>query len=154
MFGVLEGELLYSTGPRWALRGLLDRFGVDLGVFGEGFGRVLGGLLGASFACCGLLWLALAALAACAFRSIATQVLLYSGLCWPIFRSWGGLVVHFCDFFAHLNLSCLFLTIFWDFGSIFGGFGRVSGRFWESFFKVFSHFYRKCRLCKNMLPTH
>ena len=74
MFGVLEGELLYSTGPRWALRGLLDRFGVDLGVFGEGFGRVLGGLLGASFACCGLLWLALAALAACAFRSIATQV--------------------------------------------------------------------------------
>ena len=147
MFGVLEGELLYSTGPRWALRGLLDRFGVDLGVFGEGFGRVLGGLLGASFACCGLLWLALAALAACAFRSIATQVLLYVG-------SFFALVPLFFDFFSHLNLSCTFLTIFWDFGSIFGGLGRVSGRFWESFFKVFSHFYRKCRLCKNMLPTH
>ena len=64
------------------------------------------------------------------------------------------LVALFFDFFSHLNLSCIFLTIFWDFGLIFGGFGRVSGRFWESFFKVFSHFYRKCRLCKNMLPTH
>ena len=89
MFGVLEGELLYSTGPRWALRGLLDRFGVDLGVFGEGFGRVLGGFLGASFACCGLLWLALAALAACAFRSIATQVLPYVGSFFAFFRSCG-----------------------------------------------------------------
>ena len=34
-------ELLYSIGPRWAPRGLLDRFGVDLGAFGEGFGRIL-----------------------------------------------------------------------------------------------------------------
>ena len=90
MFGVLEGELLYSTGPRWARRGLLDQFGIDLGVFGEGFGRVLGGLLGASFACCGLLWLALAALAACAFRSIATQVLLYVGSFFALFRSGGS----------------------------------------------------------------
>ena len=102
MFGVLEGELLYSTGPRWALRGLLDRFGVDLGVFGEGFGRVLGGLLGASFACCGLLWLALAALAACAFRSIATQVLLYVGSFFALFRFGGSFFRFFLAILTYL----------------------------------------------------
>ena len=102
MFGVLEGELLYSTGPRWARRGLLDQFGIDLGVFGEGFGRVLGGLLGASFACCGLLWLALAALAACAFRSIATQVLLYVGSFFALFRFGGSFFRFFLAILTYL----------------------------------------------------
>ena len=47
---------------------------------------------------------------------------------------WGGLgsffvlVAHFFGFFRHLKPSCVFSTIFFDFGSIFRGFGRGLGR--------------------------
>ena len=78
-------------------------------------------------ACFCLLWVALAALAACDFRSIATQVL-------P--GSFFALVAHFFDFLAH----------FFDFCWIFGGFGRGLGGFWADFglvFAVFLHLYRK-----------
>ena len=56
---------------------VLEASGVDFGLILEGLERLEGGFgegLGRIFACFGLFWLALAALAACAFRSIATQV--------------------------------------------------------------------------------
>ena len=43
VLGGFEIELLSSIGPRWAPRGLLDRFGVPLGGVWEGFGEDLGG---------------------------------------------------------------------------------------------------------------
>ena len=53
VFWTFEDELFSSMGTRWALRDLLDRFGVDsgrdleefggdLGRFGKNFGRILG----------------------------------------------------------------------------------------------------------------
>ena len=42
-FWAFKIEFFSSIAPRWSPRGLLDRFGVDLGRFWEGFGRVLGG---------------------------------------------------------------------------------------------------------------
>ena len=70
------------------------------------------------------------ALAACAFRSNATQVLPYVG-------SFFALVAHFFDFFKHLKPPCIFLTIFLDFGSIFRGFGRGLGKILGGFFDDF-----------------
>ena len=63
----------------------------------------------------------LALLYSCAFRSIATQV---SGGLGCFFRSCGALVAHFCEFWMHLKSPCIFSMIFFDFGSIFRGFGR------------------------------
>ena len=60
------------------------------------------------FGCSGLLWLACAALAACAFRSIATQVSFMLG-------SFFALVAHFFELLRHLKLSCIFVSIFCDF---------------------------------------
>ena len=64
-----------------------------------------------ALACFGLFWLALAALAACAFRSIATQVL--------------PLLTLLDAFFFELNSYI-------DFRSIFSRFWRVLDGFWES----------------------
>ena len=83
-----------------------------------------------ALACFSLLWLALAALAACAFRSIAAQVLPYVGTLF-------GLVALFFDFLTHLKLSYTHLTIFFNFGSIFRGFGRVWGRILGGFLDDF-----------------
>ena len=51
VFGTFKIKLFSSIGPRWAAKGLLARFWVDLGKVLkrfwadlEGFGRVLGGL--------------------------------------------------------------------------------------------------------------
>ena len=54
----------------------------------------------------GLLWLTLAALAACAFRSIATQV--YGGVLVPFF----AVFRNFFDILTHLKLSYIFVVIF------------------------------------------
>ena len=56
------------------------------------------------------------------------------------FSHFFALVAHFFDFLGHLKLSCVFVTIFFDFGSIFRGFGRVLGRVLGGFFEDFSHF--------------
>ena len=83
------------------------------------------------FGCSGLLWLAWAALAACAFRSIATQV--YGGVLVPFFAFFHN----FFDILTHLKLSCNFWTFFYDFGSIFRGFGKGLGRILGGFFDDF-----------------
>jgi len=44
VFGTFKVELFSSMGPRWALRGLLDRFWVDLGRHLGGFWEDLGRL--------------------------------------------------------------------------------------------------------------
>ena len=44
VFWSFEIEFFPSIGPRWAPRGLLDRFWVDFGRILGGFGRVLGGI--------------------------------------------------------------------------------------------------------------
>ena len=44
-FGAFKIEFFSNMGPRWAPRGLLDKFGLDLGRFGTGFGRVGRGAL-------------------------------------------------------------------------------------------------------------
>ena len=46
---------------------------------------------------------------------------------------------------THLKLSCNFLTIFFDFGSIFRGLGRGLGRILGGFFADFWPFCRKRR---------
>ena len=92
-----------------------------------------------AFACfcfSGLLWLALAALVACAFRSIAAQVF---PLCWLIFAFFRN----FFDILTHLKLSCNFWTIFCDFSSIFGGFGRHFERIFGEFSVIFGDFFGK-----------
>ena len=73
-----------------------------------------------ALACFGLLWLALAALAAFAFRSIATQV--YGGVLVPCFAFFRN----FFDILTHLKLSCNFFD---DFVRFFFDFWR----FWEGF---------------------
>ena len=40
-FGAFKIEYFWATGPRWSPRGLLDQFGVDLGLILEGFWEVL-----------------------------------------------------------------------------------------------------------------
>ena len=42
------------------------------------------------------------------------------------FSHFFALVAHFFDFLARLKPSCVFLSIFFDFGSIFRGFGKGS----------------------------
>ena len=79
-----------------------------------------------ALACFGLFWLALAALPACAFRSIATQVSTCVASFFAIFRN-------FFDFLGHLKSSRVFVTIFCDFFRVLGGFGRVLGRILEDF---------------------
>ena len=83
----------------------------------------------------GLFRLALAALAACAFRSIATQVL---PLCWLIFRIFS----HLFGFLSHDGFFYRFFSIFHRFRM---DFGRVSG----GFFDVFSHLLLKTRFYKK-----
>ena len=73
----------------------------------------------------------MAALAACAFRSIATQVF---GL---MLAQFFALVTHFFDILTPLKLSCNFLTFFDDFSSSFGGFGVVWGWILGGFFEDF-----------------
>ena len=89
-------------------------------------------MLWLAVACFGLFWLALAALAACAFRSIAAQVLSRAG-------SFFALVAHCFDFLTHLKLSCIRVTFFCDFASILDGFredlGRILGGFFEDFLR-------------------
>ena len=43
----------------------------------------------------------------------------------------------FFDFLMHFKPWCVFSMIFFDFGSIFGGLGRVWGRFLEVLFADF-----------------
>ena len=95
-------------------------------------------------ACFGLFWLALAALAACAFRSIATQVSIDFGLCWLIFRSYGSILSILGALGALLGRSWELLERSWGlfsrfgaflgrFSSIFGGFGMDLGWIFEDF---------------------
>ena len=44
VFWSFKIELFPSIGPRWAPRGLLDRFWVDFGRISRGFGKVWGGI--------------------------------------------------------------------------------------------------------------
>ena len=70
--------------------------------------------------------------------------------CWPglrgfclmlaLFSLFLAPVAHFCDFLACLKSSCVFFAIFCDFGSIFGGFGRLLGRILGGFFDVLEQF--------------
>ena len=41
---------------------------------------------------------------------------------------------HFLDFLTRLKSSCIFVAIFGDLSSIFGGLGRVLGRILGGFF--------------------
>ena len=52
-------------------------------------------------------------------------------------------MANFFDFLTHLKLSCIFVTIFCDFGSIFRGFGKGLGRILGGFFDDFWLFFRK-----------
>ena len=82
-------------------------------------------------------WLGLAALAACAFRSIATQV--YGGVLVPFFAFFRN----FFDILTHLKLSCNFLTFFNDFSSSLRGFGMVWGWILGGFSRIFSDYIEK-----------
>ena len=53
------------------------------------------------------------------------------------FSHFFALVAYFFDFLTHLKLSCNFLTFFYDFGSIFRGFGKGLGRILGGFFDDF-----------------
>ena len=46
-------------------------------------------------------------------------------------------MAHFFDILTHLKLACNFLTFFYDFGSIFRGFGKGLGRILGGFFGDF-----------------
>ena len=72
------------------------------------------------------------------------------GFCFMLahFSHFFALVAHFFDFFGHLKLSCVFVTIFGDFCWIFHGFGKDLGRFFDCFFDVFLHFSSKRQFCK------
>jgi len=67
------------------------------------------------------------------------------------FSHFFALVAHFCDFLARLKPSCVFLSIFFDFGWIFGGFGGGLGRIWGGFF---DYFWRFCRKRRNGVEGH
>ena len=60
------------------------------------------------------------------------RILLYVG-------SFFGLAANFFDFWTHLKLSCIRVTIFCDFASILDGFredlGRILGGFFEDFLR-------------------
>ena len=134
----------------WSSKGLLEASGLDFGWISMGLGGILGGfwegflrILGDSvlfwatlwvFPCFCLLLLAFASFC-CAFRSIAAQVLCFLG--------------SFFDFLTHLQPSCIFVVIFGDLSSIFGGLGRVLGRILGGFFDEFLLDFRKRRFCKN-----
>ena len=51
-------------------------------------------------------------------------------------------MAHFFDFLTHLKSSCIFVVIFGDLSSIFGGFGMVLGRILEGFFDEFWYDFR------------
>ena len=57
-------------------------------------------------------------------------------------------VAHFCDFLACLKSSCVLLLFFCDFGSIFGGLGRLLGRILAGFFDDLEQLFKKCNICK------
>ena len=59
-----------------------------------------------------------------------------------------ALVAHFLDFLARLTASCVFFAFFCDFGSIFGGFGKLLGGILGGFFDVLEQFCLKCKICK------
>ena len=84
---------------------------------------------GLLLACLILPWLALAwaALAACAFRSIAAQVL-------PLLAAFFALVALFFVFLTRLNSSCVF-------SSIFPGSFEVLEGFWEGFERDFGRIF-------------
>ena len=71
---------------------------------------------------------------------------------WGLGRSWASLFAFFALFFAffvHLSSKSRFEPIFFNFGSIFGGFWKVLGGFRGGFFDVFLLLYRKTRFCEN-----
>ena len=49
------------------------------------------------------------------------------------FGSFFAIFRKFFDILTHLKLSCIFVTIFCDLSSIFGGFGSVFGRIFGGF---------------------
>ena len=53
------------------------------------------------------------------------------------FSHFFALVAHFFEFLTHLKSCCVFSMIFFDFGLIFRGFGRVLGRVLGGFFNYF-----------------
>ena len=61
----------------------------------------------------------------------------------PYVGSFFALVAHFFAFLTHLKLSHIFLTIFCDFSSIFGGFGRDFERIFGEFSVIFGDFFGK-----------
>ena len=58
---------------------------------------------------------------------------IYGGVLAPFFAFFRN----FFDILTHLKLSCNFLTFFYDFGSIFRGFGKGLGRILGGFFDDF-----------------
>ena len=50
---------------------------------------------------------------------------------------------NFFDILTHLKLSCIFVTIFCDVSSIFGGFGRDFERIFGEFSVIFGDFFGK-----------
>ena len=108
-------------------------------------------LLWLSFACFFLLWLALACFGLLwllwLLWLLALSVPLLLRFCFLLahFSHFFALVAHFFDFLARLKPSCVFLSIFFDFGWIFRGFGRGLGRILGGFFDDFLRFCRKMR---------
>ena len=63
--------------------------------------------------------------------------------------SFFGLAANFFDFWTHLKLSCIRVTIFCNFSLILGGFGRVFGRILGRFLKIFGVFLKNADFVKN-----
>ena len=61
-------------------------------------------------------------------------------------------LAHFLDFLTRLKSSCIFVAIFGDLSSIFGGLGRVLGMILGGFFDEFLLDFRKRRFVKIELP--
>ena len=140
-FWAFETHLFSSLGPKWALRGLLDRFGLDFDGYGEALGSVWGGfwrivvpvwerskwvLAGfhgswATLSTFGILWDAFRnfGLHFVIFRCILLLFIAAFGCCWVLFAtlccSW-LLSVAFCSYFYFWMPCCCFLLLWLLFG--------------------------------------
>ena len=63
------------------------------------------------------------------------------GFLGSFFRVFFALPAIFKIFLTHLKPWCVFSMIFFDFGSIFRGFGRDLDRIWRRFLIDFSYFF-------------
>ena len=99
-------------------------------------------LLLLAIACFGLLWL----------RFLFHCCSGLCGSCGSFFACVAHFWVNFLDFLTRLKSSCIFVAIFGDLSSIFGGLGRILGRILGGFFDDFCLTFEKSDFVKIGLP--